>query len=439
VLRQTVRKYSDFVAYPIRLEVAGAEKPEGGDKPLNSMKAIWTRPASEVSEDEHKEFYKHISHDWNDPLLHVSTRIEGTFDATGLLYVPSVAPWDLYHREMAHRGIQLYVKRVFIMDECRELMPEYLRFVKGVVDAEDLSLNVSREMLQQDRQIEAIRKHLVKKVLEALADLLRTDFEKYLGFFAQFGPVLKEGMLDPREKRERVLDLVLCTSTTEEGKLIGVAEAVERMPDDQDVIYFLTGASLEAAANSPHLEAFKEKGTPVLLFTDRVDEIWLEQNPPEYKGKRWQSAGRGDVQLGTEEERKAAEEEREQEENAYGGLIARLRVALQDRVKEVRLSQRLTSSPACLVIEEGEIAPHIAEMLRQAGQEVPQTKPILEVNPSHPLLAKLKSLCEEDEEDPRVTEFSELLYDQALLAEGGRLDDPAAFSRRLADLMIRAL
>ena len=439
VLRQTVRKYSDFVAYPIRHEVAGAEKPEGGDEPLNSMKAIWTRPASEVSEDEHKEFYKHISHDWNDPLLHVSTRIEGTFDATGLLYVPSVAPWDLYHREMAHRGIQLYVKRVFIMDECRELMPEYLRFVKGVVDAEDLSLNVSREMLQQDRQIEAIRKHLVKKVLETLADLMRTDFEKYLGFFAQFGPVLKEGMLDPREKRERVLDLVLCTSTAEEGKLTGVAEAVERMPDDQDVIYFLTGASLEAVANSPHLEAFKEKGTPVLLFTDRVDEIWLEQNPPEYKGKRWQSAGRGDVQFGTEEERKAAEEEREQEENAYGGLIARLRVALQDRVKEVRLSQRLTSSPACLVIEEGEIAPHIAEMLRQAGQEVPQTKPILEVNPSHPLLAKLKSLCEEDAEDPRVTEFSELLYDQALLAEGGRLDDPAAFSRRLADLMIRAL
>jgi molecular chaperone HtpG len=439
VLRQIVRKYSDFVAYPIRLEVAGAEKPEGGDEPLNSMKAIWTRPASEVSEDEHKEFYKHISHDWSDPLLHVSTRIEGTFDATALLYLPSVAPYDLYHREMAHRGIQLYVKRVFIMDECRELMPEYLRFVKGVVDAEDLSLNVSREMLQQDRQIEAIRKHLVKKVLEALGDLMRTDFEEYLGFFAQFGPVLKEGMLDPREKRERVLDLVLCASTAEEGKLTGVAEAVERMPDDQDVIYFLTGASLEAVANSPHLEAFKEKGTPVLLFTDRVDEIWLEQNPPEYRGKRWQSVGRGDIQLGTEEEREAAEAERKQEEDAYGGFIARLRVALQERVKEVRLSRRLTSSPACLVIEEGEIAPHMAEILRQAGQEVPEAKPILEVNPSHPLLAKLKSLCDEDAKDPRVTEFAELLYDQALLAEGGRLDDPAAFSRRLADLMIRAL
>jgi molecular chaperone HtpG len=439
VLRQIVRRYSDFVAYPIRLEIAGKEKPEGGDAPLNSMKAIWSRPANEVSEDEHKEFYKHISHDWSDPLLHVSTRIEGNFDATALLYIPSVAPFDLYHREMAHRGIQLYVKRVFIMDECRELMPEYLRFVKGVVDAEDLSLNVSREMLQQDRQIETIRRHLVKRVLEALGDLKRTDFEKYLGFYAQFGPVLKEGMLDPREKRDRVLELVLCTSTADEGKLSGVAEAVEQMPEDEDVIYFLTGASVEAAASSPHLEAFKEKGIPVLLFSDRVDEIWLEQNPPEYKGKRWQSAGRGGVPLGSEEERKAADEEREQAEDAFGDLLVRLRVALQDQVKEVRLSQRLTESPACLVIEEGEIAPHIAEILRQAGQEVPRTQPILEVNPSHPLLTQLRNLCDENAKDPRIAEFAELLYGQALLAEGGRLEDAAGFSRKIADLMVRAL
>jgi molecular chaperone HtpG len=439
VLRQIVRKYSDFVAYPIRLEVVGKEKPESGDEPLNSMKAIWARPAGEVSEDEYKEFYKHISHDWNDPLLHVSTRIEGNFDATALLYLPSVAPWDLYHREMAHRGIQLYVKRVFIMDECRELMPEYLRFVKGVVDAEDLSLNVSREMLQQDRQIETIRKHLVKKVLEALAELMRTDFDQYLGFFAQFGPVLKEGLLDPREKRERVLDLVLCNSSAEPGKLTGLAEAAEQLPDDQEVLYFLTGESIETIANSPHLEVFKEKGIPVLLFSDRVDEVWLEQNPPEYKGKRWQSVVRGDVELGTEEERKAADDERQQDADAYGGLLARLRVALQDQVKEVRLSQRLTTSPACLVIEAGEIAPQIAEMMRQAGQETPETRPILEVNPSHPLLAKLRSLCEESSDDPRISDFAELLYGQALLAEGGRLEDAAGFSRKLADLMLRAL
>ena len=438
-LRQIVRKYSDFVSYPIRLETVGGEETEGADEPLNSMKAIWTRPDGEVSEDEHGEFYKHISHDWSEPLLHMRTRIEGNFEATALLYVPSAAPFDLYHREMAHRGIQLYVKRVFIMDECRDLMPEYLRFVKGVVDAEDLSLNISREMLQQDRQIEAIRKHLVKKVLEALGDLKRDDEEKYLGFYSQFGPVLKEGLLDPREKRERILDLVLCASTANAGKLGGLAEAVDRIPEDQEVIYFLTGASLDTTTRSPHLEAFKKKGIEVLLFSDRVDEVWLEQNPPEYKGKRWQSVDRGDIHLDSEEERQAAEEERKQDEDAFGELIGRLRVAVQDRVKEVRLSRRLTESPACLVNEEGELTPQMAAMLREAGQNVPETHPILEINPTHPLLIKLRELCETDSSDQRIAEFGELLYGQALLAEGGRPDDPAAFSRKLADLMLRAL
>lgn len=438
-LRQIVRKYSDFVSYPIRLEIIGGEKSDAGDEPLNSMKAIWTRPDDEVSEDEHGEFYKHISHDWSDPLLHVRTRIEGNFEATALLYVPSVAPFDLYHREMAHRGIQLYVKRIFIMDECRELMPEYLRFVKGVVDAEDLSLNVSREMLQQDRQIEAIRKHLVKKILEALGDLKQSDEEKYRGFYAQFGPVLKEGMLDPREKRERILDLVLCASSTSDGKLGSLAAAVDRIPEDREVIYFLTGASLDATARSPHLEAFKKKGVEVLLFSDRVDEVWLEQNPPEYKGKRWQSVDRGDIRLDSDEESQAAEEERKQEEDAFGELIGRLRVAMQDRVKEVRLSQRLTESPACLVNEEGELTPQMAAILREAGQDVPETQPILEINPTHPLLVKLRELCGTDPHDRRIAEFGELLYGQALLAEGGRLDDPAAFSRKLADLMLQAL
>jgi len=438
-LRQIVRKYSDFVAYPIRLEIVGGEKPEGASEPLNSMKAIWTRPDEEVSEDEHGEFYKHISHDWSDPLLHVRTRIEGNFEATALLYVPSVAPYDLYHREMAHRGIQLYVKRIFIMDECRELMPEYLRFVKGVVDAEDLSLNVSREMLQHDRQIEAIRKHLVKKVLEALLDLRQEDQEKYLGFYSQFGPVLKEGLLDPREKRERILDLVLCASTTSEGKLGSLAEAVDRIPEDRDVIYFLTGASLDAAAHSPHLEAFKKRGIEVLLFSDRVDDVWLEQNPPVYKGKRWQSVDRGDISLDSGEEEQAADEQRKQEQDAFGELIGRLRVALQDRVKEVRLSQRLTESPACLVNDEGELTPQMAAILREAGQDVPETRPILEINPGHPLLEKLRELCETDSSDRRIAEFGELLYGQALLAEGGRLDDPTAFSRKIADLMLQAL
>jgi molecular chaperone HtpG len=440
VLRQIVRKYSDFVGYPIRLEIEGGEEPAGGGgEPMNSMKAIWTRPETEVDADEHKEFYKHISHDWGDPLLHLRTRIEGTFEATALLYVPSVAPHDLYHREMAHRGIQLYVKRVFIMDECRELMPEYLRFVKGVVDSEDLSLNISREMLQQDRQIEVIRKHLVKKVLESLSDLKRDDGEKYLGFYTQFGPVLKEGLLDPREKRERILDLVLCTTSESEGVQTGLAEAVDSIPEDRDVIYFLTGASIEVAARSPHLETFRARGIPVLLFADRVDEVWLEQNPPEYKGKRWQSVDRGDISLGTEEERKEAASEREQEEGTFAELVGRMRVAVQDQVKEVRLSQRLTESPACLVIEEGELAPHMAELLREAGQEVPDSNPILELNPNHPLLTKLRDVCASDPADPRIAEFAKLLFGQAQLAEGGRLDDVTAFSRQVADLMVRAL
>jgi len=439
LLRRIVRKYSDFVAYPIRLEIVGEAPPEAASEPLNSMKAIWARPAAEISEAEHSEFYKHISHDWNDPLLHVYTRIEGNFDASALLYLPSVAPFDLYHREMAHRGIQLYVKRVFIMDECRDLMPEYLRFVRGVVDAEDLPLNVSREMLQQDRQIEIIRKHLVKKIVESLGELMQSDFDKYLDFYAQFGAVLKEGMLDPRENRERLLDVVLCETSEAPEKLTPLADVVASLPDDQKVIYFLAGSSREAVAHSPHLEAFKEKGVPVLLFHDRVDEVWLEQSPPDYQGRRWQAVDRGDVLLGSEEEQQASEAERSQDQDRYASLLARLRVALQDSVKEVRLSHRLTSSPACLVIEAGELSPHLAALLRQAGQQVPETKPILEVNPGHPLLEKLRELCEANSADERIAEFAELLYGQALLAEGGRPPDPAAFSRRITNLMTRAL
>jgi molecular chaperone HtpG len=392
-----------------------------------------------VSEEEHDEFYKHISHDRNDPLLHLSTRIEGNFDATALLYLPSVAPYDLYHREMAQHGIQLYVKRVFIMDECRELIPEYLRFVRGVVDAEDLSLNVSREMLQKDRQIEIIRKHLVKKVLEALAGLLHDDFDKYVEFFSQFGAVLKEGLLDPRENRERLLDVVLCHTTKSDGKLVSLDDAVSQLPDDQEWIHFLTGTSLDTIAKSPHLEAFADQGMPVLLFSDRVDEIWLEQNPPDYKGKRWRSLGRGDVAFGSNADAAGDAADRGPEDQEYAALLAQLRVALQDSVKEVRVSRRLTTSPACLVIEEGEISPQVAEILRQAGQDVPETKAILEVNPGHELLKRLHKLCDEDGDDPRIAEYAWLLFGQAQLAEGGQLKDPAAFGRRLADLLVKSL
>ena len=450
VLREIVKRYSDFVAYPVRLEMLGAaDNAEGSqeapasDEPLNTMKAIWTRPQEEVSEEEHSEFYKHIAHDWNPPLVRIAARIEGTFEASALLYVPSTAPFDLYHQEMAHRGIQLYVRRVFIMDECRELMPEWLRFVKGVVDAEDLSLNVSREMLQQDHQIQAIRRHLVKRVLEELAKLAEDDDEKYLGFWAQFGPVLKEGLLGPGDEKEkqRIYELMR-VHTTRDDRLHSLAEVVEGMPADQEVIYSLCGPSREALMGSPHLEGFVEKDIEVVLFSDTVDEVWLQQMPLEFRGKRWQSVGRGEISPeSTPEEDKedGADEKREEQEAAYRDLVTCLRAAVQEKVREVRLSQRLTSSAACLVVEEGDLSPRMGEMLRRAGQEVPEVKPILEVNPRHPLLVKLQEIFAADGTDARLREYAELLYAQALLAEGGRLEDPAAFSRRLAEVMERAL
>ena len=438
LLRQIVKRYSDFVAYPIHLKIEGADPPTSTD-PLNSMKAIWRRAAEEVSDEEYAEFYKHIAHDWNAPLLHLSSRIEGNFEARALLYLPSVSPFDLYHREMAHRGIQLYVKRIFIMDECRDLMPEYLRFVKGVVDAEDLSLNVSREMLQQNVQIEIIRKHLVKKVLDALKELKESDGEKYRGFWAQFGPVIKEGLLDLSQKRERILDLVLCESTTEESGFTSLAEAVSRMPEDQPFIYYLTGPSREHLINSPHVEAFVDRNIEVLLFTDPVDEVWLEQNPPEFAGKKFQSALRGEIDLDSTDEKERVEAKREKETEDFKQLLDALRTGVQDHVKEVRVSNRLTSSPACLIVDKGDLSPQISEWLRRSGQKVPDVKPILEINPSHPLLAKLKAVCDADAKDPRLTDYATLLYGQAMLAEGGHLEDPAAFSRRIAELMLKAL
>ncbi|MCH8891024.1 MAG: molecular chaperone HtpG, partial [Myxococcales bacterium] len=366
LLRQIVKRYSDFVAYPIQLKIEGADPPTSTE-PLNSMKAIWRRPAEEVSDEEYAEFYKHIAHDWNEPLLHLASRIEGNFEARALLYLPSAAPFDLYHREMAHRGIQLYVKRIFIMDECRDLMPEYLRFVKGVVDAEDLSLNVSREMLQQNAQIEVIRKHLVKKVLDALKELMQSDREKYRGFWAQFGPVIKEGLLDLSQKRERILDLVLCESTAEESGFTSLAEAVSRMREDQRVLYYLTGPSRERLVNSPHVEAFVDRNIEVLLFTDHVDEIWLEQNPPEFAGKKFQSVLRGEIDLDSADEKERVEAKREKEAEDFKQLLGALRAGVQDHVKEVRVSNRLTSSPACLIVDEGDLSPQISALLRRSG------------------------------------------------------------------------
>jgi molecular chaperone HtpG len=331
------------------------------------------------------------------------------------------------------------VRRVFIMDECRDLLPDWLRFVRGVVDAEDLPLNVSREMLQQDRQIRSIRKHLVKKVCETLAKLAKEDAPQYAAFYSEFGPVLKEGLLDFEEKKERILDLVRAHSTYDGATRTSLADYVGRMPESQETIYYMVGPKVEVLKSSPHLEAFRERGIEVLFFTDQVDEVWLGQSPPEFQGKGFRNAGRGDVELGSAEEQESAKEEREKEAEQYQGVLQQIRTALQDDVKEVRLSSRLTKSPSCLVLEEGDLSPQLEAMLRQAGQEIPERKPILELNSQHAILDKLSARFDADHSDPRVGKAARVLFGQALLAEGGQLEDPVAFCELVTELMAELL
>lgn len=463
IVKQTVKKYSDFVAYPIKLaiveeapaEVATDKDGEDGEdksppsdgeptrreieEPLNSMKAIWTRPESEVDEAEFADFYKHITHDFQDPMLRVSTSIEGTFEARALLFVPSKAPYDLYHRERLHNGIQLYVRRIFIMDECRELLPDWLRFVRGVVDSEDLSLNVSREMLQQDRQMQSIRKHLIKKVVESLKTLAKEDAEKYETFWIEFGPVIKEGLLDFEEKRDRILDLVLAPSSAEEDKLTSLADYADRMSEDQDAIYYIAGPKLDVLRRSPHLEAFLAKGIEVLFLSDPVDEVWVSQGPIEYRDKPFKSIGHGEVELGSEEDKEKAKEALEKDEESLGDLLKTMNAAIEDEVKEVRLSSRLKSSASCLVLEEGDLSPQLETMLRQAGQEIPERKPILELNPEHAILKQLGKRFEGNPTDPKIADAARLLLGQAVLAEGGQLDDPTGFAELVNKLLSETL
>jgi molecular chaperone HtpG len=459
VLRQIVKKYSDFVGYPIKLTLIeeapkaaeATDEPEAApddigeeasaptDEPLNSMKAIWTRAENEVDESDFVEFYKHITHDFQDPMLRVSTSIEGNFEARALLYVPSKAPFDLYHRERLHNGVQLYVRRVFIMDECRELLPEWLRFVRGVVDAEDLSLNVSREMLQQDRQIQTIRKHLVKKVAESLKTLAKDERGKYEEFWAEFGPVIKEGLLDFSEKRDRILDLVLAPSSHDDSTLVSLAEYADRMSEDQDAIYYIAGPNIDVLRRSPHLEAFAEKGIEVLFLTDPVDEVWLGQGGLEFKDKAFKSIGHGEVELGSDEDKDKAKEALEKEHESFVDLLQAMQTAIQDEVKEVRLSSRLKSSASCLVLEEGDLSPQLEAMLRQAGQGVPKREPILEINPTHPVVEGLGKRFEANPTDPKIADAAKLLLGQAILAEGGQLEDPSGFAELVNKLMTETL
>lgn len=453
-LREIVKKYSDFIAWPIRMQVErtvtegeGEEKQEKTvveEQTLNSMKALWTRPKGEVSEEEYHEFYKHVSHAWDEPLETIPLKAEGTFEYQALLFLPSQAPFDLFTREHK-RGVQLYVKRVFIMDNCEELMPEYLRFVKGVVDAQDLSLNVSREILQQDRQIQMIRKRLVKKVLSTVKELQGAeDQTKYRTFWQEFGRVLKEGLLSDFDNQSTILEVSSFASTHSDTEATTLAQYVERMPEGQDAIYYMTGESREQVEKSPHLEAFRAKGREVLILTDPVDEMWVG-SVTEFDGKRFQSIAKGEVDLETEEEKKESEALREQQDKDFAEVLTWLGKTLEDSVKEVRLSSRLTSSPVCLVGDVFDMTPMLERMYRASGQELPQFKRILELNPTHSLVTGLRDAYDSRKQDadegkvPELTETAELLYGTAVLAEGGELKDPAKFAQILADRLTRTL
>ncbi|MEU4481288.1 molecular chaperone HtpG [Micromonospora sp. NPDC023966] len=432
-IREIVKRYSDFIAWPIRMTV---EKPgEDGattreEQTLNSMKALWARAKDEVDEAEYKEFYRHVAHDWADPLETIHMRGEGTFEYEALLFLPSHAPLDLFSPQ-GRRGVQLYVKRVFIMDDCDALMPNYLRFVKGVVDAHDLSLNISREILQQDRQIRAVRRRLVKKVLATLKEL---SAESYRTFWSEFGAVVKEGLLEDPDNTEALLDLVRAASTHDPAELTTLRDYVERMKDGQTEIYYATGENRATIENSPHLEAFRAKGYEVLILTDPVDEVWVERVGA-YDGKTLRSVAKGQVDLETDEEKEQAEAERQE----YADLLTWMTGALADSVKEVRLSTRLTTSPACVVGDAHDMTPTLEKMYRAMGQEVPRVKRILELNPTHPLVTGLRKAHEQGGDSSALTETAELLHGMALLAEGGELADPARFTRILADRLARSL
>ncbi|MFD3872780.1 molecular chaperone HtpG [Streptomyces sp. NPDC058623] len=439
-IRQIVKQYSDFIRWPIRMTVerTDAEDVTTSDvETLNSMKAIWARPRSEVTEAEYHEFYRQISHDWQDPAETIHMRAEGNFEYEALLFVPSRAPFDLYSRE-SKRGVQLYVKRVFIMDDCEALMPNYLRFVKGVVDAHDLSLNISREILQHDRQIRSVRRRLVKKVLGALKTVRDNDAERYAELWGQYGRVLKEGLLEDVDNTEALLELVSADSTHDKGTTTTLRAYVERMREGQDTIYYLTGENRTTVENSPHMEAFAAKGYEVLILTDPVDEVWTDQVPA-FDGHRLQSIAKGQVDLGgsTGDDEDAESGAKRDEE--FAALLPWLTAALSDEVKEVRLSSRLTTSAACVVGDADDMTPTLEKMYRAMGQQMPPVKRILELNPTHPLITALRAAHGANADDTSLKEIAELVYGSALLAEGGDLPDPARFTRLLTERLTRGL
>ncbi|WP_030421773.1 molecular chaperone HtpG [Streptomyces sp. NRRL F-5065] len=437
-VREIVKRYSDFITWPIRLV---PEPRDGEDTPepetLNSMKALWARPREEVSEDEYRELYQHIGHDWREPLETIRLQAEGTFEYQALLFLPSHAPHDLF-TQGHQRGVQLYVKRVLIMDDCEELLPPYLRFVKGVVDAQDLSLNVSREILQQDRHIRMMRRRLTKKVLSTVKEMRETAPERYATFWREFGAVLKEGLVTDPENRDALLAAASFASTHDPEAPTGLRAYTERMKEGQDAVYFMTGESREAIENSPHMETFRAKGVEVLLLTDPVDEVWVDA-VGEYEGKRLRSIAKGEIDLGDGGDDGAADEEKGKQGEAYAALLGWMTEHLADEVKEVRLSSRLTVSPACVVSDADELTPALENMYRAMGQEVPHAKRILELNPEHQLVKALNRAYAEREDRAELTETADLLHTLAVLAEGGRPKEPARFVSLVADRLERTL
>jgi len=441
-LRHIIRTYSDHISLPIKMwsepvsPMGDDEKEKDIPAPqlemVNSASALWARSKNDISDEEYNEFYKHVGHDFQDPLCHVHSRVEGNIEYTSLLYVPSKAPFDLWDRNSKH-GIKLYVRRVFIMDDAEQLMPQYLRFVRGVVDSADLPLNVSREILQHNKAIDSMRSGSVKKVLGMLEGIAKNDPEQYTIFWNEFGRVMKEGPAEDAGNKEKIAKLLrfATTKTDEEAQTVSLQEYVERMPEGQEKIFYITADSFSAAKNSPHLEVFRNKGIEVLLLGERVDE-WLVSSLTEFDGKSLQSVAKGDLDLGDLEDKEEKEQQQAAEEENKD-FTTRMKEALGESVKEVRVTHRLTSTPACLVSENSDMSGNLERILREAGQEMPSMQPILEINPGHALVGLLK----EESDDEQFSDWSKILFDQALLSEGGQLEDPAGFVARLNAMLLK--
>ncbi|MBU1426950.1 MAG: molecular chaperone HtpG [Gammaproteobacteria bacterium] len=432
-LREIIKKYSNHIVQPILMLKEewkdGKYETLAEDETVNQASALWARGKNEITEEQYKEFYKHVGHDFDDPLAWTHARVEGKQEYTQLLYIPGHAPFDLYDRNTRH-GIKLYVRRVFIMDDAEQLTPQYMRFVRGVVDSADLPLNVSREILQESKDIEAIRKGCTGKVLGLLSDLAGNDKEKYAKFWGEFGQVLKEGVGEDFANKDKIAALLRFATTKADTaeQSVSLKEYIERMKDGQEKIYYVTADSFNAARNSPHLEVFRKKGIEVLLLSDRVDE-WVVSNLPEFEGKQLVSVAKGGLDLGSLEDA-AEKQEQEKQAGEFKGLTDKIKTSLADKVKEVRVTHRLTDSPACLVADEHDMSGNLARLLKASGQKAPNSQPILEINPGHPVVLRLQN------EDAHFDDWAAVLFDQALLAEGGQLDDPAGFVKRINQLML---